>query len=78
MSEKTNPWTFDVRVRERNLKAGTLEDKELEKYLAQLPDLEGQVESFALAQPALDAPEDLEEPEEDDDDDVAPEETPVS
>lgn len=55
MTQKTNqnPWTMDVRVRERNLKSGALTDKDLEKYLASLPDLEEQVEPFAIPQPAL-------------------------
>lgn len=55
MTQKTNqnPWTMDVRVRERNLKSGALGQKDLEKYLAQLPDLAEQAEPFGLAQPAL-------------------------
>jgi hypothetical protein len=53
MTQKTNPWTFDVRVRERNLKAGTVTDKDVEKYLATLPDLADQSESFGTSQPAL-------------------------
>ena len=57
MTQKTNPWTFDVRVRERNLKAGSLTDKDVEKYLSQLPDSAEQAEAFATAQPALEQPE---------------------
>ena len=53
MTQKTNPWTFDVRVRERNLKAGTVTDKDVEKYLGGLPDLADQSASFAVSQPAL-------------------------
>ena len=53
MTQKTNPWTFDVRVRDRNLKAGTVTDKDVEKYLGGLPDLADQSESFATSQPAL-------------------------
>ncbi|MDB4946808.1 MAG: hypothetical protein JWP97_6342 [Labilithrix sp.] len=78
MTQKTNPWTFDVRVRDRNLKAGSVTEKDVEKYLAALPDLGGQTASFATSQPALLQPivepavEDFsdEEDEEDDDDDV--------
>lgn len=66
-----NPWTFDVRVRERNLKSGHLQDKEVEKYLAALPDLADQAEPFAIAQPALEQPE---LPEEEDEEESAPEE----
>jgi hypothetical protein len=64
MTQKTNPWTFDVRVRERNLKAGTLSEKDVEKFLSQLPDLADQSEAFAAPQPALELPE----PADDDDD----------
>ncbi len=53
MTQKTNPWTFDVRVRERNLKAGTITDKDVEKYVGGLPDLADQSESFGTSQPAL-------------------------
>lgn len=56
MTQKTNPWTFDVRVRERNLKAGTISDKDVEKYVGGLPDLADQSESFATSQPALAQP----------------------
>ena len=56
MTQKTNPWTFDVRVRERNLKAGTVTDKDVDKYIAGLPDLADQSESFGTSQPALAQP----------------------
>lgn len=56
MTQKTNPWTFDVRVRERNLKAGSVTEKDVEKYLSTLPDLADQVEPFATSQPALEPP----------------------
>ena len=71
MTQKTNPWTFDVRVRDRNLKAGSLTDKDLEKYLSQLPDSADQVETFATAQPALEQPE-IEEEDDEEEDEVAP------
>jgi hypothetical protein len=55
MTQKTNqnPWTMDVRVRERNLKSGALTDKDLEKFLVALPDVADQAESFGISQPAL-------------------------
>ena len=53
MTQKTNPWTFDVRVRERNLKAGSITDKDVEKYVGGLPDLADQSEAFGTCQPAL-------------------------
>ena len=35
MSNKTiNSWDWDIRVRERMLKAGTLTDKDVEKHIA--------------------------------------------
>lgn len=61
MTQKnTNPWTFDVRVRERNIKSGSVSEKDIEAYLAQLPDLESQSEPFSLAQPALEGEDDAE------------------
>jgi hypothetical protein len=51
-----NPWTFDVRVRERNLRNGLIQEKEIEKYLKELPDVADQAEPFATAQPALEPP----------------------
>ena len=59
MTQKTtqNPWQLDVRVRERNLKSGSLTDKDVEKYLAQLTDVADQAEPFATPQPALAQPE---------------------
>lgn len=71
MTQKTNPWTFDVRVRERNLKAGSLTEKDVDKYLSQLPDCADQAEPFATAQPALDQPE-VDEVDEADEADEAP------
>ena len=53
MTQKTNPWTFDVRVRERNLKAGTVTEKDVDKYIGGLPDLADQSEPFGTSQPAL-------------------------
>ena len=63
-----NPWAFDVRVRERNLKSGLLNEKDLEKHLAGLPDLEASTEPFGTHQPALEAPEAPEDLDDDEDD----------
>lgn len=63
-----NPWLMDVRVRERNLKSGALTDKDVEKYLTALPDLESDTESFGIGQPALDAVDDVADDEDDEDD----------
>jgi hypothetical protein len=53
-STKTiNAWEWDVRVRERNLRKGVLDEKDVEKHLAQLPDMADQAESLAMPQPAL-------------------------
>jgi hypothetical protein len=48
-----NTWDWDVRVRERNLKKGVLDDKDVDKHLSQLPDVADQAESVGAAQPAL-------------------------
>jgi hypothetical protein len=53
-STKTiSPWEWDVRVRERNLRKGVFDEKEVEKHLSQLPDVADQAESIPIAQPAL-------------------------
>lgn len=52
MSNKpTNPWVWDLRVRERNLRNGTLNEKDAEKFLQALPDLASQVEVSAIPSP---------------------------
>jgi hypothetical protein len=67
MSEpKANPLQFDLRVRPRFLKDGSLQEKDLQKYLGALPDMEASVESFSVPQPALDLPDDEDDEDEDD------------
>jgi hypothetical protein len=53
-----NSWDWDIRVRERNLKAGTLTEKDVEKHVNALPDLESQTDPVTLAQPAIGGRED--------------------
>ncbi len=54
MTTKTiNSWDWDIRVRDRNLKNGTLVEKDIEKHKAQLVDLEGHVDTVSLPQPAI-------------------------
>jgi hypothetical protein len=48
-----NAWDWDVRVRERNVRRGIIDEKEIEKHLAQLPDAADQIESMNHPQPAL-------------------------
>ena len=57
-TKNINPWEWDVRVRERNLRKGILDDKDVEKHLTQLPDVSDQAESIAVSQPALGGRED--------------------
>ena len=62
MSNKTiNTWDWDIRVRERNLRAGVLTEKDCEKHAAQLPDMAEQCEPVSMAQPALGGREEIEE-----------------
>jgi len=44
---------YDLRVRDRHLISGVLEAKGVERYIAELPDLEPQTESLVIDQPAL-------------------------
>jgi hypothetical protein len=53
-----NSWEWDVRVRERNLRKQIFDEKDVEKHLAQLPDVSDQAESIGVAQPALGGRED--------------------
>ncbi len=53
-----NPWDWDVRVRERNLRRGIIDEKEIEKHLSQLPDVAEQADAVPYPQPALGGRED--------------------
>jgi len=53
-----NPWEWDVRVRERNLRKGIFDEKDVEKHIQGLPDVGEQAESIGLPQPALGGRED--------------------
>jgi ribosomal protein L12E/L44/L45/RPP1/RPP2 len=79
MTQKTNPWALDVRVRERNIKSGALNDKDIEKYLTGLNDVAEQAEPFGTNQPALaqpEPPEVVEEDEPEEEDEPAEESAP--
>ncbi len=52
-TKTVNSWEWDVRVRERNLRKGVLEDKDVEKHLSQLGDVGDLAEPLAVPQPAL-------------------------
>ena len=59
MSNKViNSWDWDIRVRERMIKAGTLTDKDVEKHITGLPDLAEQTEPVSMSQPAIGGRED--------------------
>lgn len=55
---KTTPQDLDLRVRERNLANGVLDQKVVDKHLADLTDLSDQAETVDLLQPALGSDED--------------------
>lgn len=52
-TKATNVWDLDVRVRDRNLKNGTLVEKDVEKMLQALPDLDAQADVVVTPQPAV-------------------------
>jgi hypothetical protein len=59
MSNKIiNSWDWDIRVRDRMIKAGTLTDKDVDKHITQLPDLAEQTEPVTMTQPAIGGRED--------------------
>jgi hypothetical protein len=51
--KKPAAWMYDLRVRARLLASGQLEPKLVERYLADLPDVEAQCETIPYEQPAL-------------------------
>jgi hypothetical protein len=57
-NKQIQTWDWDVRVRERNLKKGMLDDDTVTKHLGKLPDLAEQSEAVSIAQPALRGRED--------------------
>jgi hypothetical protein len=53
MTSQKSPWDLDVRVRERNLRKGVLDEKDVEKYLKELPDVSANADNVSVAQPAV-------------------------
>jgi hypothetical protein len=53
-----NSWEWDVRVRDRNLRKGVFDEKDVEKHISGLPDASDQAESLTYPQPALGGRED--------------------
>jgi hypothetical protein len=56
MTSQKTPWDLDVRVRERNLRKGVLDEKDVEKHLKDLPDSAANVENVTIPQPAVGGP----------------------
>ncbi|HVY47559.1 MAG TPA: hypothetical protein VHB21_16835, partial [Minicystis sp.] len=50
---KLSAFDFDLRVRDRHVAAGVLDQKVLDRYLAELPDVEALSEPLPFEQPAL-------------------------
>jgi hypothetical protein len=48
-----NGWDWDIRVRERNVRKGIFDEKEIEKHVAALVDVSEQAEIVTYPQPAL-------------------------
>lgn len=53
MTNQKTPWDLDVRVRERNLRKGVLDEKDVEKHLKDLPDTAANAENVTIPQPAV-------------------------
>ncbi len=56
MTNQKTPWDLDVRVRERNLRKGVLDEKDVEKHLKELPDSAANAEAVTTPQPAVGPP----------------------
>lgn len=52
-NSKINSWDWDIRVRERNLKNGTLTEKDIEHERGKLTDLAAETDPVTEAQPAI-------------------------
>ena len=50
---KQATWAYDLRVRDRLIGSNQLDQKTVERYLAELPDLEAHAEDLEIEQPAL-------------------------
>ena len=57
-NSKINSWDWDIRVRERNLKNGTLTEKDVENERGKLTDLAEQTDAVSEIQPAIGGDED--------------------
>jgi hypothetical protein len=53
MTTQKTPWDLDVRVRDRNLRKGVLDEKDVEKHLKELPDSAANAENVTIPQPAV-------------------------
>jgi len=53
MTSQKTPWDLDVRVRERNIRKGVLDDKDVEKHLKELVDVAANAENVTIPQPAV-------------------------
>jgi hypothetical protein len=56
MNSQKTPWDLDVRVRERNLRKGVLDEKDVEKHLKELPDSAANADNVTIPQPAVGNP----------------------
>ena len=52
-SPLTHPTYHDIRVRDRNVKKGLVDPKDIEKHLKELPDNADKLETLHVPQPAL-------------------------
>jgi hypothetical protein len=57
MTNQKTPWDLDVRVRERNLRKGVLDEKDVERYLKELPDSAANADNVTTPQPAVGSPQ---------------------
>ena len=78
MSKQASFTDLDIRVRARNLKAGLITDKDVEKHVAGLEDVEAASEGFATPQPLFaDAEDDIDDEDDlDDEEESEPAEAP--
>jgi hypothetical protein len=53
MNSQKLPWDLDIRVRERNLNTGVLDQKDIEKHIKELPDTSANADTVVIPQPGV-------------------------
>jgi hypothetical protein len=53
MNSHKLPWDLDIRVRDRNVAKGLLDQKDVDKHIKELPDVSAHADLVTIPQPAV-------------------------